>query len=372
MTRRTRATLAWLALLLGLLHFAVRPAEHGIAVEARGDRFVLRIDGEEIARFESDRHRAGQAGLVASGNGTAVWDDVRVTGPDGALLLASGFDVPPAAEWSSSRGDWRVTEDGGYAAHSPGRSFARAGLPDWTDYTVEATLKPDGATTGDAGILVRGGPTRGIVCMVSFARNATSWFVLEEGAWGPARAAGRLQSPTGFRARKLAQNVLVRARDAVGVLLCVVALAGALRLLLGRARTTPRQETRPVLRALQPRWIAIVCALSFLSSAAVSAVWLGGIPHVQDGVAYLLQAKIFASGEAHVPVHPLNAFFEHFFFLVHAGKVSSFYEPGWPAVLTPGVLLGAPWLVNPLLGAGTLYVVYRIGRSMYDAGSTLR
>src|SRR5262249_30612645 len=39
--------------------------------------------------------------------------------------------------------------------------------------------------------------------------------------------------------------------------------------------------------------------------------------------------------------------------------------PGWPALLAVGVLLGVPRLVNPLLGAGTLLLLYAMGKRLY-------
>lgn len=42
------------------------------------------------------------------------------------------------------------------------------------------------------------------------------------------------------------------------------------------------------------------------------------------------------------------------------------YPPGWPALLTPGVWLGAPWLVNPLLGADLAVATGALGRELVD------
>src|SRR5262249_7411110 len=42
---------------------------------------------------------------------------------------------------------------------------------------------------------------------------------------------------------------------------------------------------------------------------------------------------------------------------------------GWPFLLLPGILLGVPWLINPLIGAATLFVLYRLGRKHFSNGA---
>jgi hypothetical protein len=52
--------------------------------------------------------------------------------------------------------------------------------------------------------------------------------------------------------------------------------------------------------------------------------------------------------------------------MVNNGKFYAWAPPGWPLLLLPGILLGVPWLVNPVLGALTLPVVYRLGVSPWE------
>jgi len=42
------------------------------------------------------------------------------------------------------------------------------------------------------------------------------------------------------------------------------------------------------------------------------------------------------------------------------------FPPGWPALLALGELLGAPWLVNPILGAAVPVLVWAIARHWAD------
>lgn len=47
------------------------------------------------------------------------------------------------------------------------------------------------------------------------------------------------------------------------------------------------------------------------------------------------------------------------------------YPPGFPLLLAPGWLLGAPWLVNPLLLGLAVFGVYRLGRALYGGPTGL-
>jgi len=88
-------------------------------------------------------------------------------------------------------------------------------------------------------------------------------------------------------------------------------------------------------------------------------------PSVIDSVAQYIHAKIFASGQVTVPAHPLNSFFqlEHF---INEGHFFSQYPPGHIALLALGHLAHAPWLVNPLLGAGTCVLLYILARDLFS------
>jgi hypothetical protein len=74
------------------------------------------------------------------------------------------------------------------------------------------------------------------------------------------------------------------------------------------------------------------------------------VPRVQDEVNYYFQGKILASGQFFVPSHDLAEFFSVRFF-VNDGQMFSLFQPGWPALMAIGHLLGAPALVAPVVSA---------------------
>ena len=108
-----------------------------------------------------------------------------------------------------------------------------------------------------------------------------------------------------------------------------------------------------------------VSAIGLVVTLSIAKVVLEGMPHVQDSVAYLFQAKIFALGRLWAPLPPHPEFFAHEFIVMRDGRWFGKYPPGWPLLLALGVLAGAPWAVNPVCAALSLLVLYRLGREIY-------
>lgn len=89
-------------------------------------------------------------------------------------------------------------------------------------------------------------------------------------------------------------------------------------------------------------------------------------PHILDASAYYFQAKIFASGKlaAHVPRY-LPAF-QGPFMIASEGRWFTQYAPMTSLLLAVGMLIHAPWLIEPLLGAAALWGIYRIGCLLFS------
>ncbi len=88
-------------------------------------------------------------------------------------------------------------------------------------------------------------------------------------------------------------------------------------------------------------------------------------PHLQDEVAYLLQARTFASGRVALPNPPVPSAFE--LYLI-ASSVHGWYSPvppGLGVAFVPGVWLGATWLVNPLFTAANVVLLYLVLQPLY-------
>jgi hypothetical protein len=112
--------------------------------------------------------------------------------------------------------------------------------------------------------------------------------------------------------------------------------------------------------------------------ALVAAIWITGVaaflsyfvyqnhPHIPDEVIYLYHARYFAEGWLTVPAPPVPEAFSLYMIPERSANWYSIFPPGWPAVLAIGVLLGVPWLVNPLLAGLNVLLSYVLVQELYD------
>jgi len=112
--------------------------------------------------------------------------------------------------------------------------------------------------------------------------------------------------------------------------------------------------------------IAVWLLVTFLAQHYV----LQTIPHVSDSVAYYFQAKMLAAGSLVQDSHPLYDFFSPHFY-INDGRFFSLFQPGWPIFLALGFLIGLPWIVTPMMGAATLFLIYRLARAVFDERTAL-
>ncbi|MFQ5646284.1 MAG: hypothetical protein ACE5GM_05085 [bacterium] len=102
--------------------------------------------------------------------------------------------------------------------------------------------------------------------------------------------------------------------------------------------------------------------ISFLNS--------GGQPRQPEGVAALFQSRIFARGAVAVPVNFDREFFGYPYLTIKQYWFSRL-PPGLSLLLLPGVLIGIPWLVFPLLGALSGFLLYKLARDWYGENTAL-
>ncbi len=116
-----------------------------------------------------------------------------------------------------------------------------------------------------------------------------------------------------------------------------------------------------------PVSVVVLALLVILVCACLSLAVYGGHPHIADEVAYLFQAKTFATGRITLPNPEVPAAFE--LFLIESGAHGWFspMPPGFAAALTPGVWLGVPWLVNPVLTGINVVLTSLVLQSLYGA-----
>ncbi len=112
-----------------------------------------------------------------------------------------------------------------------------------------------------------------------------------------------------------------------------------------------------------PWFLAGLFLIEFLCTNLISFYAFEHRPHIQDSFAQFFHGTIFAHGHLTAlppPLAELN--YEH---IISTDKWYSQYPPGHSFLLMLGILAGAPWIVNPLLGTLTIVLLYFLGRELY-------
>jgi hypothetical protein len=116
-----------------------------------------------------------------------------------------------------------------------------------------------------------------------------------------------------------------------------------------------------------------VAVATTLALAAGSRYVYHAHPLSMDEYALVFQSQIFAEGRltGKYPADLMDwivpSFFQGRFIAIlgSAGDVVSVYWPGYSLLLTPFTLLGVPWLLNPILCGGTVFVMHNLGLRLF-------
>ena len=105
-----------------------------------------------------------------------------------------------------------------------------------------------------------------------------------------------------------------------------------------------------------------LASVTFLASLALGFYAFEGLPHVEDELAYVQQARGFASGVVSfsAPPEAAQAALEYYLLDIADGRWFSTTPPGWPLVLALGELTGLSLLINPLLAALSVLLFHAI------------
>lgn len=136
-------------------------------------------------------------------------------------------------------------------------------------------------------------------------------------------------------------------------------------------RATGRDELVPTATSTTQRLSLHPIAFVALSASLIFTVWIALVqyhaePHIFDAAAYLFSAKIYAQGRLWLPIPPASDRFPGPFMVQLDGRWFTQYPPGTGLTLMPGVWLGVPWLVEPVLGTLALLGIGLIASRLYD------
>ena len=133
-----------------------------------------------------------------------------------------------------------------------------------------------------------------------------------------------------------------------GGLVVAVAFLGAIA--LGMRVDAWAARVRRAVMAPSPRRFALLAGLA-VSLAAVGLSWycFSGRPFTSDEMAQQWHARILLAGRLFAVAEPAREFFNTAPVLDTGGRWFSQYPAGGPAFIALGMLVGAAWLVNPIM-----------------------
>lgn len=112
--------------------------------------------------------------------------------------------------------------------------------------------------------------------------------------------------------------------------------------------------------------VIVLALFAFIMSAVISHTVFDHLPHLEDELAYLYQAKIFAGGNLVIDSpDPRQAFWQPFV-VDYDGTRFGKYTPGWSAILALGVIIGQTWSINAFFAMLAVAMTYRLGADIYN------
>jgi 4-amino-4-deoxy-L-arabinose transferase-like glycosyltransferase len=113
--------------------------------------------------------------------------------------------------------------------------------------------------------------------------------------------------------------------------------------------------------------LALILAVSgVFASALTTQQVFEAIPHIEDEIAYVWQAKAMAEGHLTLPSPPNIHSFLVPFVVDYQGERFGKYPPGWSALLSIAIRLDArPW-INPLLAGLGVWLTYLLGKKIFS------
>lgn len=128
-------------------------------------------------------------------------------------------------------------------------------------------------------------------------------------------------------------------------------------------------DVRSVSAAHERRAAVAIAALAFAVFALIATQVFSGRPLLIDEIVQVLQARDLAAGRLTHEYPGPAAFFSILHEVELDGQVFGQYPIGGPAMLVPGVLIGATWLVGPLAGALCVWLFWLLLRTVEPMAS---
>ena len=341
-----------------------------IRIEANDTRYTAFVDGQQVAQGSFRAAGEGGVGLLLSKTyqlpalpGPNGVDWIRVTDYDtGETIFEDDFNGPADEIWENERGLWR-TEDGVFTTNS-GTAILTSFQP-WSNVIVEAKLR--NITEATLFIRVEDVNNAVVLGVGPFRPGGGATLARLENNRGVERIDARLEADRGQTIQSITAMLLrpypvaLLMFAGIVILAFVVRLQRLERLLQTGARFVPEMATGIIVGLAAGTGILLWYLLYVVGDA---------MPHVPDSVLYVFQSKIYASFNVTAvapPSYPTESFhiFSPHMLQVVDDRWFTHYPFGHPLFLAAGQLVGAVWLVPPLLGAAAVAMMYWLGKRLY-------
>ncbi len=356
-----------------------------ISLECRGNDYIFSINGREITSVDYAELSAGRVGIrLIRPRGDVYIDNLKLMDPTSHdVIIHDRFNTLDDSLWEVRSGAWKA-KDGRLYVQRGGELLTRR--RDFNDYAMEldilgwAQIQLIAKTDGYKGLLAQVNPDKD-VC----------WYRFQGRELGLPRNCKNYDARLNTIIRDLARIVLETYRNSIRlVIFIVLPLAGASLLLgliglfLPRGLITAlvpaslRDLVQGVNGFLKRAYSSRIFGSIYMIALFLAAFVILGlvadkiydrVPHVQDSISTLHQARIFAKGKLWAPAPPLHGSFDFEMIVNRDGKWYSKYQWVQPFLLMFGVWLGIPWLVTPFVSAVGLMFIFLIAQELY--GRTL-
>ncbi len=115
----------------------------------------------------------------------------------------------------------------------------------------------------------------------------------------------------------------------------------------------------------------LLCLITFVAAIYVSNRVYEDIPHIEDEITYVWQARLAAAGKLFIETPTCPSCFLEPFIIDKDGLRFGKYPPGWPVVLSLGIRMGMRSLVNPFFAALFVWLNYLLVKKLLDAPTAL-
>jgi hypothetical protein len=121
-----------------------------------------------------------------------------------------------------------------------------------------------------------------------------------------------------------------------------------------------------VLRSSRRRFLLATVLISTVSSGLFAWFFMSHTTHIVDETAMLFQARVLASGRLYADCPPMPEFFDAEFVIADPPRWYGKYFIGQSLFLVPGVWIGAPWLIHPILIGLSVWLTYLLGLELLN------